>query len=159
MSHLEWHKIFGYFLVNHVINGIHYKINFNVVIGDIESIHDTFGVSWNMPKTWFIWQVCFGEETGKKKFKMWWEILRANILLWVPKTWVFCFSTRHQTSLPHMRNQMLEVCCSLCSHKHQEGKVGFLLGRKSIFISFCFLSKRGGMESIKSFLSFLNIVA
>jgi hypothetical protein len=43
-SHLEWHKIFGYLFANHANSTIHGKININASVGDVENIHDMFGV-------------------------------------------------------------------------------------------------------------------
>ncbi len=43
-NHLAWHKIFGYLLVNHANSTIHYKININANVGDVEFMHEMFGV-------------------------------------------------------------------------------------------------------------------
>jgi len=111
---------------------------------DVESIHDMFGVSWNMPKTWYIWQVCFGKETKKINWKCNEKYLRPTFCYGSQKLGFFVVSNRQQTSLLQMKNQTLEVCCSLCSRKHQGGKANFLLGRKFVLFLFAFYWKGVG---------------
>jgi hypothetical protein len=110
--------------VNHVDSGIHCKINFNVVVGDVENIHDTFGVAWNMPKTWFIWQVCFGKKT-KKSIENVTRNTWGQHFVMDSETWFFCCSSRQQTSLPWMKNQTLEVRCTLVTTNIKEVKLTF----------------------------------